>query len=196
MRKLSYEEIFRLRPDLESIEREGRFPITVVAENIRSLYNVGSIFRTSDAARIEKLILAGFTGRPPRNEISKTALGAEHTVPWEYRKNTAEALHELKERGVSIVVVEQTDESVPYFELQYPRPVCLVVGNEVEGVSEEALKLADHAVEIPMYGTKHSLNVGVAYGIVVFEVLFQWLGGQPEKAKFLLGHGAPERREG
>ena len=176
MRKLSYEEIFRMRPSLQEIEREGRFPVTVVAENIRSLYNVGSLFRTSDAARIEKLYLAGFTGTPPRNEISKTALGAERTVPWEHRRDTRALLEELKGRGLPIVVVEQTDQSVPYFEFAFPRPVCLVLGNEVEGVSETAVELADAAVEIPMYGVKHSLNVGVAYGIIVFEVLFQWLG--------------------
>ncbi len=175
MRKLSFEEIFRQRPDLPTIEREGRFPIYVVAENIRSLYNVGSIFRTSDAARIKKLYLCGFTGRPPRNEISKTALGAEKTVPYEYHRNTVEVIEKLKREGIPIVILEQTDESVPYSEFEYPFPVCLVIGNEVEGVSNEVVARADYAVDIPMFGIKHSLNVGVAYGIVLFHMVTQYL---------------------
>ena len=174
MRKLSYEEIFSHRYDFEAIEREGRFPIYVVAENIRSLNNVGSIFRTSDAARISKLFLAGFSGQPPRNEISKTALGADKTVPWEYYRRGAGIVGKLRNEGIPIFVMEHTDKSVAYYDVIYPFPVCLVVGNEVEGISEEVVQLADAAIEIPMYGIKHSLNVGVAYGTVLFHMLNQF----------------------
>ncbi len=171
MRKLSYEEIFAQRYDLGAIEREGRFPIHVVAENIRSLNNVGSIFRTSDAARISGLYLTGFSGRPPRNEISKTALGAEKTVPWKYYNDTTEIVEKLMRESIPICIMEHTDESVTYCSANYPFPVCLVIGNEVEGITEEVVQLADMAIEIPMYGIKHSLNVGVAYGTVLFHML-------------------------
>ncbi len=181
MRKLRFEEIKRTRPTLEEIEKEGRFPISVVAENIRSLFNVGSIFRTCDAARIERLYLAGFTGRPPRNEISKTALGAEQSVPWTAVSDVCELLTSLKQRGHQIVALEHTDASVDFRQANYRFPLTLVVGNEVEGVSEEAIALADLAVEIPMFGVKQSLNVSVATGIALFEILSRFLQNfQPE----------------
>ncbi|NOY79360.1 MAG: RNA methyltransferase [Calditrichaeota bacterium] len=175
MRKLTFEEIKSARPTLEEIEREGRFPISAVAENIRSLFNVGSIFRTSDAVRVKKLYLTGFTGQPPRNEISKTALGAEQSVPWEYRRNTPELLQRLKSEGQSLVVLEHTDASRDFRRVEYSFPLVLVVGNEVEGVSDEVVGLADLAIEIPMFGVKQSLNVSVAYGIAVYEILHQYL---------------------
>ena len=173
MRKLTYEEIFNQRFELEDIQREGRLPIYVIAENIRSLHNVGSIFRTSDAARISKLFLCGFSGQPPRNEISKTALGADKTVPWEYHKQAANVVHSLKRDKIPIVILEHTDSSIEYTNLNYPSPLCLIIGNEVEGISEDVVSLADHSIEIPMLGIKHSLNVGVAYGTVLFHILEQ-----------------------
>lgn len=173
MRKLTYEEIFDHRFEIEDIEREGRFPIYVIAENIRSLHNVGSIFRTSDAARISKLFLCGFSGQPPRNEISKTALGADKTVPWEYYKQAAGVVQSLKRNKIPIVILEHTDSSKEYTALDYPSPLCLVIGNEVEGISEDVVALADYSIEIPMFGIKHSLNVGVAYGTVLFYILEQ-----------------------
>lgn len=173
MRKLTYEEIFDQRFDKEKIEREGRFPIYVIAENIRSLHNVGSIFRTSDAVRISKLYLCGFSGQPPRNEISKTALGADKTVPWEYHREVIEVVHKLKKDNIPIIILEHTDSCVEYTALNYPSPLCLVIGNEVEGISEDVVRLADHAIEIPMFGIKHSLNVGVAFGTVLFHILEQ-----------------------
>ncbi len=173
MRKLTYEEIFDQRFDKETIDREGRFHIYVIAENIRSLHNVGSIFRTSDAARISKLYLCGFSGQPPRNEISKTALGADKTVPWEYQREAVKVVHKLKKENIPIIILEHTDSCDEYTALNYTSPLCLVIGNEVEGISEDVVKLADQAIEIPMFGIKHSLNVGVAYGIVLFHILEQ-----------------------
>ncbi len=181
MRKLRFEEIKAARPTLEDIEKEGRFPICAVAENIRSLFNVGSIFRTSDAARIDRLFLTGFTGRPPRNEIAKTALGAEQSVPWTYASKTPALLSSLKKQGHQIVVLEHTTASQNFKEVSYQFPLTLVVGNEVDGVSEEAIELADLAIEIPMFGMKQSLNVSVAYGIAIYEILAQFLRLHPFK---------------
>lgn len=175
MRKLQFEEIKSARPTPEQIEREGRFPIFVIAENIRSLFNVGSIFRTSDAARIEKLILTGFTGRPPRNEISKTALGADQSVPWAYAPSAANVITDFKKQGVKIVTLEHTDVSHDFKKVRFEFPLALVLGNEVNGVSEEVISLTDLAIEIPMFGVKQSLNVSVAYGIAVYEILYQFL---------------------
>ncbi len=175
MRKLNFEEIKSARPTPEKIEQDGRFPIFVIAENIRSLFNVGSIFRTSDAARIEKLYLTGFTGRPPRNEISKTALGADQSVPWVYAPSASTVASELKKQGVKIVVLEHTDASRDFKGAQFEFPLALVLGNEVDGVSEEVVAQADLAVEIPMFGVKQSLNVSVAYGVAVYEILHRYL---------------------
>jgi len=174
MRKLTYEEIFNQRPDLKTIEREGRFPIYVIAENVRSLYNVGSIFRICDTGRVSKLYLCGYTGKPPRNEISKTALGGDKYVPWEYFRSTVEVIKNLKKQNIPIVLLEHTDESVSYTNFQYSFPMCLVLGNEVEGVSEEVVELADFSVEIPMFGVKQSLNVAVAFGVVLFHMIDFW----------------------
>jgi len=176
MRKLSYEEIAGRQQLLASQSQNERFPIYVVAENVRSLHNVGSIFRTSDAGKIARLYLCGFSGRPPRDEINKTALGAVKTVPWEYHRDTGEVVQSLKKQGVAIVVLEHTDCSVPYTAASYQFPLCLVVGNEVEGISDEVVALADLAVAIPMYGSKQSLNVSVAYGVVLFHLIDRFQG--------------------
>ncbi len=178
IRKLSFEEIFQRQPNLESLKKLPRTPIYVVAENIRSMYNVGSIFRTSDGARVAHLFLTGFTATPPRLEIDKTALGATDSVPWSYSKHSVEVVRKLKEQGVSIVVLEHTSHSENYFLADYPFPVCLVLGNEVDGVSEEVVKMADAAIEIPMLGIKQSLNVSVAYGVVLYHVLGKYLKNQ------------------
>lgn len=171
MRKLSYEEIFSKRPDLAAIEKEGRFPIYIVAENVRSLYNVGSIFRTCDTGRVSRLYLCGYTGTPPRNEISKTALGAEKSVPWEFFRDTGKVITSFKNKGVPVVLLEHTDESVPYSDFKFSFPLCLVIGNEVEGISDRAVALADSAIEIPMHGVKQSLNVAVSLGVVLFHMI-------------------------
>jgi 23S rRNA (guanosine2251-2'-O)-methyltransferase len=144
-------------------------------DNIRSLYNVGSIFRTSDGALLQKLYLSGYTPAPPRKEIEKTALGSTESVPWEYVANPLDAISGLKSSGVKICVLEQTTRSIPYHNVQATEfPLCLVVGNELTGVSPEVIAAADMAVEIPMYGTKQSLNVAVAYGIALYGLLTIW----------------------
>ena len=145
-------------------------PFTVVLNNIRSLYNVGSIFRTADGVGIEKLWLCGITGHPPDPKISKTALGAENTVPWEHSWNIDTVLKELKKRHYQIVFLEQMDRSIPYQNFEPKSPVCLVLGNEISGVSEETLSLCDAAIEIEMAGLKNSLNVTVAFGIVGYHL--------------------------
>ncbi|MBI4811149.1 MAG: RNA methyltransferase [Ignavibacteriales bacterium] len=139
-------------------------------DNIRSLYNVGAIFRTADGARISKLFLCGYTPYPPRKEIEKTALGATSTIPWEYFKNPLDAIDLLKSQGIRICVLEHTDKSLPYYSLTKDVfPLCLVVGNEITGVSKEILSQADYAIDIPMYGMKQSLNAAIAFGITTFD---------------------------
>ena len=172
MRKLLHDEIAKNRLTLETIDKGERLPIYVLLDNIRSLYNVGSIFRTSDGAFIKKLFLTGFTPHPPRPEIEKTALGATQTIPWEYYKDPLEIIYKLKEQKIKIVSLEHTDKSIPYYNYSAnDYPLCLVIGNEIKGIRDEILKLTDIAIEIPMYGVKQSLNVSVAYGIALFDLV-------------------------
>jgi 23S rRNA (guanosine2251-2'-O)-methyltransferase len=169
IRKLTHPEIAKQRFTPAELAEMERFPIYALLDDIRSLYNVGSMFRTADGARIARLILSGFTPHPPRREIEKTALGATATVPWEYVKSPLPAIESLKRAGVRICLVEQTDRSVPYDALSgADLPVCLVVGNEIRGIRKEIVDAADAAVEIPMYGMKQSLNAAVAFGIAAF----------------------------
>ncbi len=142
-----------------------------LVENVRSLFNVGAIFRTADGAGVSKLFLTGITGRPPHREIRKVALGAEESVPWEYAQESVKLAAKLKQEGIRIVALEATETSVPYFQLDYHFPLCLVVGHEYKGISKPLLNIADHIVHIPMYGTKISLNVAVAFGIVAYHVV-------------------------
>ncbi len=175
MRKLSHEEISRGRFPAETLLRQERYPLMALLDSVRSLYNVGSMFRTADGARIKKLYLCGYTPHPPRREIEKTALGATATVPWEYQRDPLVPLRELKAGGTRIIVLEQTDASIPYYDVpKKDFPLCLVVGNEITGVSKEIVELADGAIDIPMYGMKQSLNVAVAFGIAVFGLLHRW----------------------
>lgn len=168
LRKLRHEEIERT--PLDEIGAKPRHPIVIVVDNVRSLYNVGSIFRSCDGALVEKLYICGYSPYPPRKEISKTALGAEVTVPWEYVYDVCEVLERLKHEGWRIAALEHTDASVSCFELTPDLfPLAVVVGNEIAGISGEALALCDMAIEIPMYGAKQSLNVAVATGIICFE---------------------------
>lgn len=171
MKKLSLEALQRM--SLEEFRQSPKLPVVLVLDNVRSLHNVGSAFRTADAFRIEKIILTGITGTPPHREIHKTALGATESVAWAYVEKTATALERLRSQGYTIVVIEQTNESIGLHEFQPDRygKLCLVFGNEIHGVSDEALPLADVALEIPQEGTKHSLNVSVCVGIVCWEVL-------------------------
>lgn len=172
MRKLTHDEIALNRINVENIKNYKRNPIYALVDNVRSLYNVGSIFRSSDGAMLSKLYLTGFTPHPPRKEIEKTALGSTQTVPWEYVKDPLTAVQQLKENKIKICAVELTTQSKPYFHVMSQEfPLCIVVGNEITGVSKDILEHADISVEIPMYGFKQSLNVAVAYGIVLYDFL-------------------------
>ncbi len=175
MRKLSHLEITSRRLPPEELKKMERFPFLTLLDNVRSLYNVGSVFRTADAVRLKKLYLAGITGKPPRKEIDKTALGAVDTVPWEYRDDAVALVRELREQGVQVIVLEHTSESRPFEQLEINFPACLVVGNEVFGVQDKIVEMADAAIEIPMFGNKQSLNVTIAYGIVIYHFLYQFL---------------------
>lgn len=171
MRKLTHDEISENRAALDKIHLVKKLPVYVVLHNIRSNYNVGSIFRTSDGVMIEKLFLCGFTPHPPKKEILKTALGATESVKWEYNRETKEVIKNLKSQGIKIVALELTDKSIPYYNFNDINfPICLVVGNEISGISQELLDLCDYAIEIPQYGIKQSLNVAVAYGISIFKL--------------------------
>lgn len=171
IQKRSFEEIQAGKPSVQEVKSMPRSEIYALLDNVRSLHNVGAIFRTADAVALKKLFLCGITGQPPRPEISKTALGAEEVVPWEYFDDAQEAIEKLKEQGVKIVAVELTNESVEYCEAEYDFPVCFVFGHEVEGISEQLMELVDMAVEIPMLGRANSLNVATAYGIIVYDAL-------------------------
>jgi 23S rRNA (guanosine2251-2'-O)-methyltransferase len=172
MRKLTHEEVGGKRISLDEAQNIKRHPIYVMCDNIRSIYNVGSIFRTSDAALIEKLYLTGYTPYPPRAEIEKVALGATNSVPWEYIKEPMDAVAEIKSKGIKIAPLEITENSRSYTDIK-PQdfPLCLVLGNELTGVANQIIEQADFSIEIPQYGFKHSMNVSVAYGIAVFELI-------------------------
>ncbi len=172
MRKLTPIEIEKKRHTLEELKDIERHPIYVLLDNVRSVYNVGSIFRTSDAALISKLYFTGYTPHPPRKDIEKTALGAIESVPWEYHKNPTDVVKKLREENIKIVALEITDESMPYYEIKPEHfPICLIVGNEITGISDDVLSMCNFSIEIPQFGIKHSLNVAVAYGIAVFELV-------------------------
>jgi len=150
-------------------------PVFALLDNIRSAWNVGSIFRTADAAGLGGLYLAGMTATPPRPDIEKTALGATRSVPWDFWTDSATAARQIKDRGLPLIVLEQTPEARSWDTFDYPFPHCLVVGHEVQGVRSEILDLADAVVEIPMAGIKHSLNVAVSFGILAYQVRRRWL---------------------
>jgi 23S rRNA (guanosine2251-2'-O)-methyltransferase len=169
-RKLHGSEMSRL--SVEQYAEAQKHPIVLMLHNIRSMWNVGSMFRTADAAGIEKIILSGYTATPPRKEIDKTALGAQETVLWEYHPDPLEILSGMKKEGIRICGLEITEGSRPYTSLgSGVFPLCLVVGNEVDGLEKEVLELCDEVLEIPQYGTKHSLNVAVAAGVALFEMV-------------------------
>ena len=171
MKKLTHDEISQNRSTLESLHTIKRLPVYVVLNSIRSNYNVGSIFRTSDGAMIEKLYLCGYTPYPPKKEILKTALGSTESVKWEYVKNPKDVILKLKSEGVKICALELTNKSLPYYNVtEKDFPLCLLIGNEITGVSQDLIDLCDFAIEIPQYGIKQSLNVAVAYGIAIFEL--------------------------
>ncbi len=173
MRKLLNEELNRL--DLEGYKSAPKTPVVVVLDNVRSLNNIGSAFRTSDAFRVEAVYLCGITAVPPHRDIQKTALGATESVEWKYFKTTHEAVIELKSRSFRIVAVEQADKSVNLqdFNIASGQGYAFVFGNEVKGVEDEIVRLAEEVVEIPQFGTKHSLNISVSIGIVLWDYLLK-----------------------
>ncbi|MFI3331405.1 MAG: RNA methyltransferase [Rikenellaceae bacterium] len=169
MRKLKNEELGRLTAD--EYKNSSKISVIVVLDNVRSLNNVGSFFRTSDAFSIEKIILCGITATPPSKEIHKTALGAELIVDWSYEKSSLGAVQELKNQGYKLWAVEQVENSIMLdsFEIQHDTKYALVFGNEVMGVMQEVVDVCDGAIEIPQSGTKHSLNVSVSGGVVLWK---------------------------
>lgn len=155
---------------MEAVKTYNRLAVSVVVDNLRSLYNIGSIFRTADAVLIDKIYLCGISGAPPNKEIEKVALGAVHTVPFEYCKNTVEIIEKLKKEGRTIVAVELTNNSINYKNYQWKTPLALVLGNEVDGVGDKVIENCDAAVDIPMKGRANSLNVATAFAVVAYEI--------------------------
>ena len=170
MRKLKITELNRM--DADDFKTSEKLPLVVVLDNVRSLHNIGSVFRTSDAFRVECIYLCGITAIPPHPEIHKTALGAEYTVDWKYVNNTLEAVDNLKQDGYKVYSLEQAEGSIMLNDLQLEvtNKYAVVLGNEVKGVQQEVINHSDGCIEIPQYGTKHSLNVSVTAGIVVWDL--------------------------
>jgi len=173
MRKLKNSELERLTVD--EFKQAEKFPVVIVLDNIRSQNNIGSAFRTGDAFRIESIYLCGITATPPHREIHKTALGAENSVDWKYFDTTIEAVSLLKEQGFKIVAVEQAAQSIQLqdFKPDISEKLALIFGNEVDGVDDSIMEMADYCVEIPQFGTKHSLNITVSLGIVIWHIASQ-----------------------
>ena len=168
-RKLNTEEIIRLTP--EEFKETPKIPLVVILDNVRSLHNVGSVFRTSDAYCVKKVILCGITATPPNAEIHKSALGAEFSVDWAYYKETTEAVNELKQAGYTILAIEQAHDSINMdtFKAEKGNKYAVILGNEVKGVQQSVIDLSDDCLELPQFGTKHSSNVSVTAGIVIWE---------------------------
>ena len=169
MKKLKNKDLQRI--SIEEFKNSKKTPITLVLDNVRSALNVGAIFRTADAFLIEKIILCGITATPPNKEIRKAALGSSDAVNWEFQEDTTNAILKLKTNNYHIIAVEQVQNSTKLNSLALPnKHIALILGNEINGVSQDAIDLCNEIVEIPQFGTKHSLNISVASGIVVWEI--------------------------
>lgn len=169
MRKLKNSELGRL--NLVDYKEMEKLPFVVILDNLRSQSNIGSVFRTSDAFKVSEILLCGITATPPNAEMQKTALGATDSVAWRYFENTTDAVMELKAKGFEVWAVEQADEKIDASDFNLPtKPLALIFGNEVKGVSDEVMQLVDKTIEIPQFGTKHSLNVSISAGIMIWEV--------------------------
>ncbi len=170
MRKLKNSELVRL--DVEAFKKTEKIPLIVILDNIRSLNNIGSVFRTSDAFLIEKIYLCGITAQPPHKDIHKTALGATDSVEWEYAENTLHLIEKLKDSNIKIVSIEQAENSTMLqdFTINKDQKYAVVLGNEVKGVQQEVVSASDFCVEIPQFGTKHSLNISVSCGVVLWDL--------------------------
>lgn len=168
-RKLKLWELDRV--DETTFKQQKKFPIHIVLDDIRSLNNIGAFFRTADAFNVEKIYLCGITAQPPHRDIHKTALGATDSVLWSYHNSTVDLVKELKNQGIKVCTIEQAEKTVPlqYIHAWDTTPVAIVFGNEVDGVNQEVIDLSDEIIEIPQFGTKHSLNVSVCAGIVMWE---------------------------
>lgn len=177
MKKLKLEELGRL--SVGAFKDSAKLPVCIVLDNIRSMHNVGSAFRTADAFSVSRIHLTGITAHPPHREIEKTALGATSSVDWDYHERTEDVVRKLKIDGWRIAVIEHTSKSAPLQTITAnpKEKTCLIFGNEINGVSEEVLPLADMAIEIPQSGTKHSLNIAVCVGIVVWHFYSGWTRG-------------------
>ncbi len=175
MRKLLNEELDRL--SVEAFKTVDKIPFMLVLDNVRSLNNIGSVFRTADAFRLEGIYLCGITATPPHREIHKTALGATESVDWVYFEKTIDAISELKEKGYMILSVEQTEGAILLDQVQLSgkQKYALVFGHEIRGVDQQVVDMSDQCIEIPQYGTKHSLNISVAAGIVIWELFRRWV---------------------
>ena len=158
----------------ESFFQKKRLPIIIVLDNVRSSYNVGSVFRTADSACIEKLYLCGYTPSPPNEKVKKTALGAIDYVPWEHHPDTLQLVNYLKSEGIFTVAFETTSKSRNFFDFDFPNPCAMIFGNEKDGVGEEVLSAVDAILEVPAWGIKNSMNVANVFGIVVYEVIRQY----------------------
>ena len=171
MRKLSVEELNRL--SVSEFQETEKFPYVLILDDVRSLNNVGSVFRTADAFCAEKVYLCGITGSPPHRDITKTALGADESVVWEHRADILELCLQLKEQGYQLLAVEQVEGSISLAEFvpKLTQKYAFIFGNEVFGVNEKVIDLADHCIEIPQFGTKHSLNISVTVGIICWEMV-------------------------
>src|SRR5574344_10744 len=169
MKKLSIDELNRI--SVEEFKAAEKLPLVVVLDNVRSLNNIGSVFRTCDAFRVSKICLCGITATPPHRDIHKTALGAEDSVLWQYFEDTTTCVATLKTAGYKVYAVEQVDESImlDHFETSSGTPTAIVFGNEVDGVDEDVIPLCEGCIEIPQFGTKHSLNISIAAGITIWE---------------------------
>lgn len=169
MRKLNITELKRI--STEEFKKSAKLPLVVVLDEVRSLHNVGSVFRTSDAFRVESIYLCGITATPPHPEIHKTALGAEDSVSWIYYKDTRDAVNQLKDEGYTVLSIEQVEGSTMLqdVELEENKKYAIVFGNEVKGVKQEVVDMCDGCIEIPQFGTKHSLNISVTAGMVIWE---------------------------
>jgi tRNA G18 (ribose-2'-O)-methylase SpoU len=172
MRKLLHTELLEKRISHEMANSVKKHPIVLIIDSVRSAYNIGSLFRSADSAGIEKIILCGYCPIPPREDISKTALDADQTVAWEYVKDCSDAIKACKRDGYTVLAVELTDSGISYDALENKHfPLALVLGNEVSGINDACISACDGAIEIPMYGVKHSLNVAVAGGIIMYEAV-------------------------
>lgn len=178
MRKLKVTEMGRM--SVESFREAEKVPLVVVLDHVRSLYNVGSVFRTSDAFRLQGICLCGITATPPHPEIHKTALGAEDSVEWKYFQDTMDAVQWLREQGYTIMAIEQCEGStkLQHFKIEKSRKYAIVMGNEVKGVQQEVVDNCDGCIEIPQFGTKHSMNVSVTAGIVIWTIAAQALSDE------------------